>query len=194
MRAFNEWSAWEETWRAERSTPGQLDDMIRRTRAARRMLLFVRLVSTGIAAAALAILGLALQHAGNAFEAGLGLLVGAGVATVWLVDAANRRDALDGVDAPFAAYVATRRALCRRQLRFARLAQVVAALDLVFLIPWWIGGARIHGFGFGVTQVMSTWAPLTTLLTFLAWTFVLRSKVRSELDVLGREAGSRAGN
>jgi hypothetical protein len=97
------------------------------------------------------------------------------------------------VDAPFTAYAATRRALCVRQLRFARLAQTVATLDLIFLIPWWIGGAKIHGFGFGLTQIMSTWGPLAALAVFVAWTFVLRSRVRSELDLLGRADGVPAG-
>jgi hypothetical protein len=150
-------------------------------------------VSTGIAVAALAIVGLALWHAGNPFEAALGLVVGAGIAIVWLADAANRRDALDDVDAPFTTYVSTRRALCRRQLRFARLAQIVATLDLIFLIPWWIGGARVHGLGFGISQILSTWAPLAALLAFVAWTFILRSHVRSELETLDRTAGGPAG-
>jgi len=109
---------------------------------------------------------------------------------VWLLDLANQRDATAKVDAPSEEYVAMRRALCVRQDRFARLAWIVTALDLAFLIPWWIGGLSVHGAGFHLAQVLTVWGPLALIGGFVWWTIRLRRRARAELERLA-DASSR---
>ena len=121
MKPTGEWLEWEQLWQADRTSPERLEELIERTRRARLSLRLKRRLSTVVAVVALAVVGAALRHAGNAFEVTLGLVVGVGIVAVWLMDLANQRDATAKVDAPLEDYVAMRRALCVRQDRFARL-------------------------------------------------------------------------
>jgi hypothetical protein len=63
----------------------------------------------------------------------------------------------------------------------------VVALDLVFLVPWWIGGVRVHGSGFHVVQILTIWGPLGMMALFVTWTVRLRRRARAELAGLARE-------
>jgi formate hydrogenlyase subunit 4 len=181
MTARSEWSELEDLWRADRTSPAGLDAMIGRTRRARRELWLMRRFSTALAVIALAIVGAALRHAGNPFEIALGLVVGIGIGVVWLMEAANQRRAGDKVEAPTTEYVAVRRALCAGQERLARLGWLVTLLDLVFLIPWWIGGIAVHGAGFHPAQLLTMWMPLALMGTFVWWTIRARRRARAEL-------------
>jgi hypothetical protein len=184
MMTTGDWERWEESWRAVGTTRAELDAMIGRTRRARRAIVLVRFLSVGVAVTALAVVAAALRHAGNPFEVALGLVVGIGIAAAWFADTVNQRRALDKVEALPSEYLATRRALCLRQLRFARLGWIVVALDLAFLFPWWIGGFRVHGFGFHVGQLLTIWGPVALMSAFVTWTFRVRSRALAELQKL----------
>ena len=184
MTAPREWERWEATWRMERASSVELEQMIARTNHARRALAVVRVLSTAIASTALAIVGAALRHAANPFEAALGLVVAVGIGAVWLADSVIRRDARTGVEAAGNEYRAARRALCARQIRVARLGWAVVALDLTFLIPWWIGGVAVHGSGFHLVQLLTIWTPLSIMLGFVGWTIALNRRARAELTGL----------
>ena len=187
MMTTNDWARWEASWRDARATPAELGRMIERTRRAARALMLVRVFSAALAVAALAVVGLALRHAGNPLEAALGLAVAVGIVTAWHLDAVNRAGSAEKADAPPADYARARRALCQGQLRFTRLAWIVVALDLVFLIPWWIGGLKVHGAALNATQVGTIWGPLATMFLFVAWTFRLRRRASAELAALARQ-------
>ena len=58
---------------------------------------------------------------------------------------------------------------------------IVTALDLAFLIPWWIGGFKVHGGGFHAMQLLTMWGPLTLMGAFVWWTIRLRRRARAEL-------------
>jgi hypothetical protein len=181
MMSTSGWSEWEELWRADRTSPARLEEFIERTRRARRSLRIMRILPALLALVALAVVAAALRHAGNAFEITLGVVVGIGIVGVWLMDFGNTRRAAEKVEAPAEEYLAMRRALCARRLRFASLAMIVTALDLAFLIPWWIGGFRIHGAGFHVMQLLTLWGPLALMLAFVGCTVRLRRRARAEL-------------
>lgn len=184
MTAASEWEQWEARWRAARTSAADLDALIARTTRARRNVVLVHHLSTAMAVAGIAVVVAALRHAGNAFEVALGLIVALGIAAVWRVDVANRRSAADKLDAPDDDYRAARRVLCLRQDRFARLSWVVIALDLAFLVPWWIGGIGVHGAGFHLAQILTIWGPLALMAAFVGWTIVLRRGARAELQRL----------
>lgn len=183
-RPANDWPEWEEIWRADHTSATRLKELVERTRRARRGLVVMRLLPTALALVALVVVALALGHAGNVFEITLGVIVAIGIATVWNMDRTNHRQAAEKVDAPFEEYVATRRELCVRRIAFAQLAWIVTALDLVFLVPWWIGGLKVHGAGFHATQVLTIWGPLALMTGVVWWTARLRRRARSELTLL----------
>lgn len=181
MMTRGEWVEWERLWQSDRTSEEHLEALIERTRRARRSLGLLRVLSTALAVVALAVVAAALRHAGNPFEVTLGVVVGIGIVTVWMMDLANQRHAAAKVEAPADEYVAMRRALCVRQVRFAQLAWIVTALDLGFLIPWWIGGFKVHGGGFHAMQLLTMWGPLTLMGAFVWWTIRLRRRARAEL-------------
>jgi len=186
MMSPGEWLEWEQLWQSDRTSADRLEELIERTRLARRSLWLLRLLSTAMAVVALAVVAAALRHAGNPLEVTLGLVVGIGIVMVWMMDVANQRYAAAKVEAPADEYVATRRALCVRQVRFAQLAWIVTALDLGFLIPWWIGGVQVHGGGFHAMQLLTMWGPLALIGVFVWWTIRLRRRARAELARLAR--------
>jgi hypothetical protein len=71
--------------------------------------------------------------------------------------------------------------LCVRQVRFAQLTWIVTALDLAFLVPWWIGGIEVHGGGFHAIQLLTMWGPLALMGALVWWTIRLRRHARAEL-------------
>jgi hypothetical protein len=187
----SDWERWGERWRAERASGEELDAMIERTARSRRAILLVRVLSFGVAAVALGIVFAALRHAGNKVEVALGLIVSVGIIAAWFLDATNQRRAGERVEVRPFEYLEVRRVLCLSQLRFVRLGRIVAALDLVFLFPWWVGGIRVHGFGFHLSQ-LGLWGPLTLIIAFVAWTVRVRSRALAELEALSsltRESG-----
>jgi hypothetical protein len=185
MTAMSEWGDWEALWRTNRLPAPQLEHYIEHTKRARRTLRLMRVLSAVLALAALGVVGAALRHAGNAIEIALGVVVGLGICAVWILDVVNQRRAHDSVEVPANQYVAVRRALCLRQLRFARLVLTVTLLDLVFLVPWWIGGFRFHGAGFHTIQLLTMWGPLALMIAVGWWAIRLRGSARAELGRLG---------
>ena len=143
-----------------------------------------RALSGVVAAFALVIVAAALRHAGNPLERTLGVIVGMGIVGAWLFDASNRRRVLDKVESGPEEYAAARRELCTRRIRFAYMGWIVVALDFVFLVPWWIGGVKVHGGGLSWMQVQSIWGPIATMIAFVAWTIKVRTGARMELDRL----------
>ena len=189
MKSPAEWRDWEALWRAERASPARLEEMVERARRARRGLWLVRLLPSAVALFALALVGAALYHAGNVLEIALGVAVALGIVVVWGLNLAYQRDAVTTVEAPAEEYAATRRATCVLQMQCARLGLIVTALDLVFLVPWWIGGFKVHGFGFHVMQLLTLWAPLALMASFVWWALRLQRRARRELWQLSQHEG-----
>jgi len=181
-----DWQTWEDQWRTGGAPEGELRAMVERARRARRAGAALRALSAAVAAIALAVVA-ALRHAGNRFEVALGLVVGLGIAAVWLLDARDEREAVEALAAPADAYRTARAALCRRRIRFARLGWIVVALDLAFLIPWWIGGLAVHGAGFHAMHLLTMWLPLALMAGFVAWTRALHRRAAAELEQIRAE-------
>jgi len=182
-----DWERWEEGWRTSRASTTDVDALIARAKRARRGVLLMQLLSMALALLSLGVVGAALRHAGNAFEKTLGVVVSAGIVGVWLLGVVNQRRAIEKVEAPADEYRATRRTLCLRRERFAQLGWIVVALDLAFLVPWWVGGFAVHGGGFHIWQILTIWGPLAIMAGFVAWTIVLRRAARAELERISRE-------
>lgn len=182
MKPTAEWHDWEELWRGARRSRAELDAMIERAKRVRRSVRVMRVLPGALAFIAIGVVASALRHAGNIFELTLGAVVAIGIGAVWLIDLGNQRREGDHVEAPAEEYAAARRALCLRQIRFANLALSVTALDLVFLVPWWIGGFKIHGAGFHVAQLLTLWGPLALMIAVAWWALIIRRNATRELS------------
>lgn len=160
----SDWDGWSDQWRATHLPDAMLANLIQRATRARRSIAVLRVLSLSVTVFAVMIVAAALYHAANVFELALGFVVAFGICAAWLLDNANQRSAHAHADAPPTEYLAMRRTLCIRRIHFARLMWVLAALDLVFLLPWWIGGFKVHGFGFRLMNVATMWGPLALII------------------------------
>jgi hypothetical protein len=181
MTKSGDWEQWQGSWQSEQIKAETLDVLIDRTGRARAAVALTRVLSGAVAVIALLIVAAALRHAGNPLERSLGVVVALGIIAAWAADAANHARALERVESGPDEYAAVRRALCARRIRFVYLAWIVVALDIVFLVPWWIGGFAIHGFGFHWAQLATMWGPLALMSWFVVWAARLRARSIVEL-------------
>jgi hypothetical protein len=184
----NDWDRWSDQWRADRTTDSDVAVLVRRTMRARRAIVGMRILSLAVTGLSLLAVAGALYHAANLFERVLGLVVAAGICGAWAIDDANQRGAHAHAEATPQEYLRIRRMLSERRIRFARLVWILAALDLVFLLPWWIGGFKFHGFGFNLMQVASLWAPLAIIIASAMAASRIRTAARLELRSIDRAA------
>ena len=185
-----DWDRWSDAWRVERVAETELASLIERTTRARRAIVGVRVLSLAITVLALAAVAAALYHAASVLEVALGVAVAIGIGGAWIIDNGNQRDVHEHADQPPAQYLVLRRALCRRRIRFARLVWIVAALDLVFLFPWWAGGMRYHGFGFHLVHLTSLWGPLALIVGAGIAAARIRARAVSELRSIDQQANT----
>lgn len=188
----DDWARWESSWRREGAVSPSPDALFAHARAGRRSLLAIRVASLAIAVLSLVAVGLALWHAANAAEAMLGFGVGIAIAVTWVRYAWERDRAVDVDLAPPAQFIALRRALSERQIRFARFGWIVAALELMFLVPWWIGGISVHGWGFSPLRIGSFYAPVAAIIAFVVWTVITNRRATRELALLRRVEAQNA--
>lgn len=74
-----------------------------------------------------------------------------------------------------------------QHLLLARFVWIVITLDLVFMIPWWIGGARIHGTSLlKVGSWFSVSVPLLGFLGLFLWSLRLWQRAWRELGAIDR--------
>jgi len=140
-----------------------------------------------VAAAAILITAAALRHAGNAFEAGLGLVVGIAIGALW-IQWARIRDREDaGVATSSPQHLAVLESVKRQEIRLAHFIWIVLPLELAFLTPWWVIGSRVHHRTFTDPRSWETvWLPIVGMLALLAWSVRLRGRARAELKSIER--------
>jgi cytochrome c-type biogenesis protein CcmH/NrfF len=183
----DEWERWREDWQAGGATV-DARQLPARMRRERRRMLVASAVEGALALAACGGIAAALVHTPHGFDAWWGIAVLVMLAGSWAIATWLRRRA----EAPSFAdatedFVALSRRRCRRQLRAVHFAWLLAALELAFLVPWWIGGYRVHGLRPGsVLTVLAWWLPAAAILGLFAGTLHLRRRVRAELEQLDR--------
>jgi hypothetical protein len=170
-----EWARGGDAASAEASAGRQ---MVRARRAA-----FVgQVVEAGIAATGIALVGLALLHAANPLHAMLGLVVGAGIGGAWLWPRDLTRQEQSSFEASASDNVRMLRAVRHRQAQAATFIWIVIALDLVFLIPWWVAGSRVHARSLTDPGTFETvWLPLFAMMSLALWAARSRSRARHDL-------------
>jgi hypothetical protein len=183
----NGWESWEAEWRRAGSPDTVAQSAPRYLARARLRLVFARLIENIVAAAAILITAAALRHAGNAFEAGLGLVVGMAIGALW-IQWARIRDREDaGVATSSPQHLAVLESVKHQEIRLAHFIWIVLPLELAFLTPWWVIGSRVHHRTFTDPSSWETvWLPIVGMLALLAWSVRLRGRARAELKSIER--------
>jgi cytochrome c-type biogenesis protein CcmH/NrfF len=183
----DEWERWQRDWQGGGATLDARQLPARMGRERRRLLLATA-TEGALALAACGGIAVALVHTPHGFDAWWGIAVLVLLAASWAIATWQRRrvDSLSFAD-PTESFLELSRRRCRRQLQAVRFAWLLAALELAFLVPWWIGGYRVHGLRPGSALTwLAWWIPAAAILGLFAGTLYLRRRVRAELEQLDR--------
>ena len=182
----NDWERWQRQWQRPADESGVAAARQRLARA-RRELLVAKLLEVSVAVAALLLVALALIHAANAFEAALGLLVGAAICSAWLLRNVVRDREEASLTASSAEHLDIMGTVRLQHLLLVRFVWIVMTLDLVFLIPWWIGGSRVHPRTLtNLDSWIGMWLPMAGLIGLFLWSLRLWRRARRELGAIDR--------
>jgi hypothetical protein len=73
----------------------------------------------------------------------------------------------------------------RLQLRAIGVIWVAVALNLVFFLPWWISGYRVHRAELDAPIMLASWwFPLLALAALVVWSVRFRTALNAELERL----------
>ena len=181
-------SDWEQL-QAEWQRAGELAaaDATQLIAKARRGRLVHRLIEGVVAGAAILITAAALRHAGNPFEAALGLIVGIAIAALWVQHGRLRVKEDGAVSASSPMHLDVLASVCRQQVRLARFVRIVLGLELVFLTPWWVIGSRIHHRTLlDPAFWLTVWLPAAGMVAVFVWSVRMRRRARAELAAVER--------
>lgn len=182
-----DWERWQALWRGAGagSAGAGVPDAARQFARGRRALVFARLVESAVAGAAILITAAALRHAGNPFEAALGLVVGVGIGLLWIqrIRTREREDAAVATSSP--GHLAVLERLRRQEMRLAQFIWIVLPLELAFLTPWWVIGSRVHHRSFVDSgSWLTVWLPSLGMIALFAWSLLLWKRARAELHAI----------
>src|SRR3989449_3419027 len=139
-----DWERWQALWRRAGDAGAVAQDAPHQIARARRGLLVTRLVESAVSGAAILITAAALRHAGNPFEAALGLVVGVSIGLLWIrrIRLRDREDA--GVAGTSPGHLAVLESVRRQEVRPAPFIWIVLPPEPPFFTPWWVIGSRGH--------------------------------------------------
>lgn len=182
-----DWERWQEEWQRGGSSHATVTAGLRQTAKARRGLLFSWSIESAIGSASLLLVILALRHAGNAFEGGLGLAVGVGIGVVWAQRILLRRREHASETAVSEDYLVAIQTLRIREMRLAEFVWIVLSLELVFLIPWWVIGTRFHSRRLtDLGSLLTMWLPIVGFVALFVWSLRLRRRADLEIQDIDR--------
>jgi hypothetical protein len=177
-----DWDALRAEWARHGDAASVEASASRQMARARRASFAGQVIETAIAAMGVALVGVALLHAANPLHAVLGLVVGAGIGGAWLWRRDLIRQEQLSLEATAHDHVRMLRAVRQRQVRAAVFIWVVIALDLVFLIPWWVTGSRVHARRLTDLGALETiWLPLSAMVLLVLWAARSRSRAQKDL-------------
>src|ERR1700681_92594 len=129
MTEEREWERWQQEWQGQPGGAPVPAAVAGQIAAARRQVFIARLIEGVIAAGALGITALALEHPVNAFEAALGLVVGTAIGIVWIWRALIRRNEDSTAAASSIEHLALIENVRRQQRRLAPFLWLVVVLE-----------------------------------------------------------------
>jgi len=193
-----DWERWQDEWRLGGSSQANVTAALRQLAKARRELFLTWMIESAIGSASLLLIIFALRHAASPFEAGLGLAVGVSIAIVWVQRIIIRQREHASDVASSAEYLVAIRSLRRRQMRLAQFIWIALAFELVFLIPWWVIGSRVHSRRItNIGSLLTMWVPILGFAALFVWSLRLALRARREtreIDRVSNEDGEQAEN
>jgi len=179
------WDALRAEWLRSADAAGAVAAAERQMRSARRGALVGQMIEAAIALGAVAFVGLALRHAANVFEAGLGVIVAIAICVAWLRRRELARQEQQALEVGTMDHPRLVRVVRQRQARLAQFLMAVVALDLIFLIPWWVIGARVHSRRLSdIGSIETMWLPLLGMALLIAWSARARARAMHDLEML----------
>jgi hypothetical protein len=180
-----DWGRWQDEWRRGGSAQATVTAALLLAAKARREQLFLWLIESAIGGAALLAVVFALMHSHNSYEVALGLIVGLGIGIVWFERILLRRREYGAETAISDYYLAAMRSVRAREVRLAQFVWIVLSLELIFLIPWWVVGSRVHSrrpTDFG--SLLTMWLPIVVFVALFIWSFRLRRRAQLEMSAI----------
>jgi hypothetical protein len=183
--------AWNELQREWQSLSTPLDAAQLRARIEREYgrMRRIRLAAAGLALLAVCGAALALLHTPTLGDTARALPVMALIAVAWWMERQRWRAYSSVLPRTTDSFLAVSGQRVRLQLRAVRLAWLIIAAELAFLVPWWIDGYRYHAQELlAPLTFLTVWLPAVFVLIVLLWTLRLHRLVRAEqqrLDQLG---------
>jgi hypothetical protein len=182
---------WKDVWQLTTDSPAASREVSRRLARARRESMVVRIIEGAVAMSALGLVALALMHAANALEAGLGLIVGLAISAIWIQRGRIRLHEQEGDVASTVEYLGVLRRARQQRIRLAEFVWVVVILDLIFLTPWWIIGTRFHHRTLTDAGTwISMWLPILGFITLCLWALRVWRSARREIGEVDRLSAS----
>jgi hypothetical protein len=185
----DQWSGLRPLWLDD--APGEPDARAQMRRAERARVKS-RITRTSVALVAVGGLIGAVGHAANPVEATMALAVGLTIGATWLAWAIADRRRTGLFSEPPGRFLEARRDQLRSELRTLQFVWVALALELAFLVPWWLEGIPKHfGPPSSISRLLAFWAPVGVVAGFLFWTIYYWRGLRAErtaLDARSREA------
>ncbi len=129
-----DWERWQGEWQRSEDAEPVARHAREQIARGRRELLVARLIESAVAGAAILITAAALRHAGNPFEAGLGLVVGSCIAALWIQRMRLREKEDTAVAAGSAQHLAVLGSVRRQEVRLAHFIWIVLPLELAFRV------------------------------------------------------------
>lgn len=189
-----DWDLLQQEWQRSGSSQAEVSTAFERLSRARRGLFFTWLAETAIGVSSILFVMMALRHAANPLVAALGVIVIAGNAIVWAQRIIFRRREQNSLSATGVDYLAAMRRLRMRQIRLGEFVWVVLSMELIFFIPWWVIGSRVHSRRITDTgSLLTMWLPIVVMLALYVWSFRLRAAAIRDVRTIDRlEADSSA--
>lgn len=182
MTTPDDWDDWRESWQTAPEGAGQLARALNRTRRARRTRIALGTGRIILVSIALVGIALALRHAGSPLEIALGFTAGAAIALYAVAQIIVWRRARRFLAAPANRYLAALYEVRVRQMQFVHFAWGVLLLELVFLLPWWLGGIPVHASQPAARiVVVGFWLPVAAILAFSVWSARLRRRAKADM-------------
>ncbi|HEY1953701.1 MAG TPA: hypothetical protein VGG76_12930, partial [Gemmatimonadaceae bacterium] len=164
------------------ATPG---GALRLAAKARRLELFSRLIEGAISGIALLAVIFALRHSHNPLEAAIGLVVGLAIGIVWLERILLRRVQFEAQSGISDDYLSAMRRVRVRESRLGQFVWIVLSLELIFLIPWWVVGSRVHSRRLtDPGSLLTMWLPIAVFVALFIWSLRLGRRAKLEIKAI----------
>ncbi len=183
--SMDDWDAWQSAWREAGGAAASRTATESALRRMRLVLFLTPIIEGAIAIAALVTTAGALMHAPNVPQLMLGLLVSGGIVLVWTRRVVTRWREHAAAAEVSARYLRVLRGAREEQRRLANFLSIVLALEVGFLVPFWMRGSAMHPRTLtNPDSWIGMYLPIALIAALFVWSYWLRRRSRAEVAAL----------